>query len=348
MALSASKSLATKTGDPSKEDVLRSFIPKPSRGVNMREATKERKGQPLGRLQGVTGTTGSGKSSFLQSAGWTNLKYKTHLDNDQTEIHFPKTIKLLQKGIIPEIEHIGIVESDMKSIDDAVSTEWKSFYGPLIEDGVYDVSECFIISREEKTKNGKVIKSYDPIIEQEREEYMSAVMGYEKNPDIQMVGLDNASDLIGVLESTAENVYPDKETWFWYNKRKKWFFDFLAVAKASKKMHILIFRLKEQLDFLAKARLEAGSFDHVFEEPWYKMEWAGEVGYKLDNFYLFKRNYVLGKFSVTHKKGCWPMLPSTLEMPHDPFMYQRVLEASADVLLQEYDPDKFKSGGKFW
>lgn len=348
MALGASRATATRSGDPAKEDALRSFKAKPYRGMNMKDAIEERKGDALGRLLGTTGTTGSGKSSFIQSAGWMNTRYKHHLDNDMTGIHFPKTIKLMQKGIMPEIEKIGIVETDMKSVDDAATTDWKKMYGPLIDDGVFDVSECFIISKKETTKAGKVVNLYDPIIEQERDEYESAVVNYEKDSNIQLVALDNASDYIMVLEQTAENTYHDKETWFWYNKRKKWFFDYLAVAKASKKMHIMVFRLKEQLSFLAETRQKNSQFDMVFEEPWYKMEWAGEVGYKLDNFYLFKRNYVTNKFNVTHKKGCWPMMPRTMDLPHDPFNYPRIIEASADILLEEYDPDKFTKGEKFW
>lgn len=350
MALGASKATSARKGDPSKEDTLRSFRAKPARNVNMRDAVKDRKGAALGRLLGVTGTTGSGKSSFIQSAGWMNLKYKDILLKEtEWKPSFPKCVKLLQRGIMPEIEKIGIVESDMKSIDDAVITEWKKLYGPLIENGVYEVSECFIISHDELSKSdSKSKKKYQAIIDEQRIEYESAVINFEKNPDIQLVALDNASDYLMALLSQAEATYPDSESWIHYGKRKKWFFDYLAVAKASKKMHIMIFRLKEQLEFRAKQREKDKTYDMVFEEPWYKIEWPSEVGYKLDNFYLFMRDYVRNKFAVKHKKGCWAMNPREISLPHDPFNYPRVMEASADILLEEYDPDKFEKGEKFW
>jgi hypothetical protein len=316
----------------------------------MADAIKERKESALGRLLGVAGTTGSGKSSFIQSAGWMNLRYKDMLlKQTDWKPAFPKCVKLLQKGIMPEIEKIGIVESDMKTIDDAATTVWKKMYGPLIADGVYEVSECFIVSHDELSKaTGKQKKQYQAVIDEQRLEYESAVINFEKDPDIQLVALDNASDYIMALLAQAEATFPDSESWVHYGKRKKWFFDYLAVAKASKKMHVMVFRIKEQLDFVAKNREKKGEYDMVFEEPWYKVEWAGEVGYKLDNFYLFMRDYVRNKFAVKHKKGCWPMNPREMTLPHDPFNYPRIMEASADILLEEYEPEKFEKGEKFW
>lgn len=329
-----------------KKDVFAGYRPAPRRGKSVNEANEERGGSGLGRIFGITGSTGAGKSSIAASTGWLNLEYKHHLDNDITGIHFPKVIKLMQKGIINEVEKIGVIDSDLKILDDSKETDWKKKFGPLFHDNRFDVTEVYLTSVISDEK-GKIHVNYE-ILEDDKYHYESTWMNYLNDDNVNVVINDCLTDYCMILLAEAMKKYPAKETWFWYGERKRGLFHAIKPARASKKMHWFIFRMKEELEFRANQREEQETYDLTFEEPWYKIRWPGETGYKIDNFYLALKNYKKDKYYVKQKKGPWAMVPRKMELPDDPFQFPRILEASADVLLEEYDHDKFEKGEKFW
>jgi len=357
MAVAAAKKAQQKAPDNTKEDLLRNFKPTEYRGQNITDLIEAENGDHLGRINAFYGETGSAKSSILASYGWLNLKYKDTLE----KFGFPKCVKVLQKGILPEIEKMGIVDSDMKWVNDMTSSDWRIKYAPLLDDRVFDISE-FALQRKTEYKDGKEIAIYDPGVEDERREFESAAFNYLHDSSFQFVGVDNLSDYIKILEDKAEILYWDNpNAWSGgeneglkvlnmrlYSKRNSWYFNFMELLRSSKKMSGLVYWTEGNPEFVSKKKAEKGDYDTLYEDPSYKIVWVKGTGLKVDNAYHTVRSYAQGKWFVEHRKGPWVMEPKRIEMPNDPFQFEHLLENAADMLLQEYDPEKFANGEKWW
>ena len=311
----------------------------------------------LGRINVLYGTTGSGKTSYESSLGYLNLIYKPFLE----EIKCPKVIKCMQKGILPEINKIGIIDADLKFLLDMEDGDWKRKYRPLVEKEVFELDE-FHIMRTQEIKNGQRIEVIDPGIEEEKREFESAIINNLRDPDIDLVVIDSMSDYVDVLNDKLDMTYWDNEN-AWeegkleglkvmqrkmYGKRAKWYFNMLGAIRKAKKPTFLSFQVSE-IPSAFRTKREAGKhFDTQFEDPAFNIRWVNGTGYKVDNVYHCQRDYMRDKYKIMWKKGPWRMTPNVLDIPNDPFNFMHVLEASADTLLGEYDREAFDKGEKFW
>ncbi len=312
----------------------------------------------LARITGLYGNTGTSKSSIIASAGYLNLKYKALLER----FGCPKTVKVLQKGIIPEVTKIGIVDTDLKWIIDMQQGDWKAKYGPLKADKVYELDEFQIIRTQEKKGDKGAISIDDPGIEDEKKEIESAIFNNLRDSSISILAIDSVSDYIKVLDDKLDLMFWDNPKAFntgeveglkamkqvLYGKRAKWFFNSFAAVRKSRKATIMTFQIGEVPSNYVKKRKPDEDFDPLFEDPTYNVKWVPLTGYKLDNVYYTMKDYNSNVFKVQWKKGPWSVNLPILTMPNDPFAYCHLIENHADGLLGETNMDAVLKGEKFW
>jgi hypothetical protein len=310
------------------------------------------------RLTGIYGNTGTAKSSIIASAGFLNLEYKALLERFKC----PKTVKVLQKGIVPEVTKIAITDTDGgKWLIDMEQGDWSSKFAPLKAKGVFEVTP-FQIRRTEERKTGKEMALDDPGIEEEKREIESSIINDLRDSSIDLVAVDSMSDYIKVLDDKLDLLYWENPKAFnegeveglkaikqiLYGKRAKWYFTTLSAMRNAKKNMILTFQISEVPTNYQKKRTADKDFDPVYEDPSYNVRWVPGTGFKLDNVYYTMKDYTSNVFKVNWRKGPWQCDTPLMTMPNDPFMYPHMIEAHADGLLGEFNKEAFAKGEKFW
>jgi len=355
MAMRAGSKPQSDQGAYDGENVLKNYRPSSSKRVTIGTTGK---GSGLARVNAFFGNTGTSKSSELASAGYLNLRYKSLLER----FGCPKTVKILQKGILPEVEKIGIIDTDLKWIIDMEQGDWKAKYGPLVDNKVFQLDE-FQITRSSEEKKGKdIVKEDGGMIEDEKREIESAIINNLKDSSITILGIDSMSDYIKILDDKLDIMFWDNPKAFnegdveglkqmkmvLYGKRAKWFFNMLSAIRISRKPTLLTFQVAEIPSNYVKKRKPDENFDPLFEDPTYNVKWVPLTGYKLDNVYYMMKDYSSNTFKVQWKKGPWAVAKSVIDLPNDPFGYCHIVENHADGLLGEVDIDKLAKGEKFW
>lgn len=131
--------------DKKKEDV--EVLRKPIKYTPLNDKDK------FGLNIAIIGEMGFGKSLLAAMFGYFNSKYIQFLDKEK----YPNTIRMLKEGHMPEVEKIKVLDLDNSFRKAASRGTFRDMVLPFKRQGILDVHNVSVPSRQQKIVNGEVV-----------------------------------------------------------------------------------------------------------------------------------------------------------------------------------------------
>jgi len=127
--------------------------------------------QKFGKNIAIIGGSMEGKTNLALQFGFFNSEYTPYMKKHG----FLKTIEVLDKGILAEVEEIIVVESEnnlKKALNDGIE---KALYRPLTDKGIIDIIPITIPRKEVKIKNKRLVNVYSDKLEEKKDQFVDLI-----------------------------------------------------------------------------------------------------------------------------------------------------------------------------